>query len=88
MHRDNAPHTRRSFEDRFGRTVYYRGTFRTEGDTVIHDVLFASIPHWIGNPLVRTIVPKDGDVLLNTAPEFSKSGAEYVHQLLWRRVDG
>jgi len=68
--------------------IAYGGTFRTEGDKVIHDVLYASIPHWIGNPLVRTIVPKDGDVLLNTAPERSKSGAEYVHQLLWRRIAG
>lgn len=68
--------------------IAYGGTYRTEEDRVIHDVLYASLPHWLGRPLVRTIVREGDDVLLNTAPEMSKSGAEYVHKLLWRRVSG
>lgn len=67
-------------------SIAYGGTYRIEGDQVVHDVAFASLPHWIGTPLVRTMAWQDDDLLLKTAPQVSKSGNRYEHELLWRRV--
>lgn len=68
-------------------SLAYGGTYHIDGDQVIHDVLYATIPHWIGGPLIRTLDPQEnGELLLKTAPEFSKSGSAYEHHLLWRRV--
>jgi hypothetical protein len=64
----------------------YGGNFHLEGDQVVHDVLYATLPHWIGKPLKRTMVWDNGDLLLNTAPETSGSGNSYVHELRWRKM--
>jgi len=64
----------------------YGGTFHIEGDEVVHDVIFATLPHWIGKPLKRTMVWDNGQLLLNTAPETSKSGSTYVHELRWLKL--
>ena len=64
----------------------YGGNYRFEGDQVVHDVNFATLPHWIGQPLTRTMAWQDGNLLLKTAPEFSKSGNRYEHHLEWQRV--
>ena len=64
----------------------YGGTYHLEGDQVVHDVIFATLPHWIGHPLKRTMSRDNGDLLLNTAPEVSKSGNSYVHELRWRKL--
>jgi len=65
----------------------YGGTFRLEEDQVIHDVMVSTVPYWIGNPLIRTIVPQGNDILLKTKPETTGSGNTYEHHLLWRRVE-
>jgi hypothetical protein len=67
-------------------SLAYGGTYRIEGSEVVHDVLVSTIPYWIGNPLVRTMVPVDGELLLKTAPEKTGSGNVYEHHLRWRRV--
>jgi hypothetical protein len=64
----------------------YGGTFAIDGDEVVHDVIFATLPHWIGHPLRRTMSWKEGDLCLNTAPETSKSGNTYQHELRWRKL--
>lgn len=70
-----------------GDCIAYSADWRIDGDQVTHDVKFATIPHWIGHPLVRTMEPIGGDqLLLKTAPETSKSGKTYEHHLLWRKV--
>jgi len=65
----------------------YGGTYRIEGDQVIHDVMVSTVPYWINGPLVRTIVRQGEDILLKTKPETTKSGNTYEHHLLWRRVE-
>jgi len=81
-------HTNPSTTDANANTcLAYGGTFRLDGDQVVHDVTFATLPHWIGRPLVRNMTWQDGELLLKTAPEFSKSGNRYEHQILWRRVN-
>ncbi|TNE35938.1 MAG: hypothetical protein EP348_08000 [Alphaproteobacteria bacterium] len=72
----------------YNTSLAYGGTFRVEGDEVIHDVIYATIPHWIGTPLVRKIERKGKNILLKTAPETSNSGAVHEHLLLWQRVGG
>ncbi|PHQ69105.1 MAG: hypothetical protein COB93_08925 [Sneathiella sp.] len=66
----------------------YGGTYRIDGDQVIHDVMVSTVPYWIGNPLIRTIVRQGEDILLKTKPEATKSGNIYEHHLFWRRVVG
>ena len=67
-------------------SLAYGGTFRLEGDQVIHDVIYSTIAHWIGNPLIRTVVRHGEDILLKTKPETTQSGNVYEHQLRWTRV--
>ena len=66
----------------------YGGDFRVEGDEVIHDVDVATVPYWIGNPLIRTVVLQGENVLLKTKPETTSSGNTYEHHLLWERIGG
>lgn len=65
----------------------YAGTFRIEGDEVIHDVTLATIPEWIGNPLIRTIDWRGDQLLLKTEAETGRGGKAYSNELLWRRRD-
>ena len=65
----------------------YAGTFRIEGDEVIHDVTLATIPEWIGNPLIRTIDWRGDQLLLKTEAEVGRDGKAYSNELLWRRRD-
>ncbi|WP_339630735.1 lipocalin-like domain-containing protein [uncultured Sneathiella sp.] len=66
----------------------YGGDFRVEGDDVIHDVDVATVPYWIGNPLIRKVALQGADVLLKTKPETTSSGNTYEHHLLWERIGG
>ncbi|MGO1121082.1 lipocalin-like domain-containing protein [Rhodovibrionaceae bacterium A322] len=66
--------------------ISYGGTWRVEGEEIVHDVIFATLPHWIGRPLVRRVERQGERILLRTAPEYSKSGKRYEHELLWERV--
>jgi len=67
--------------------IAYSADWQIEGDQVTHEVKFATLPHWIGTPLVRTMDRQDDThLLLKTIPETSKSGKVYEHHLLWRKV--
>ena len=77
----------RGIPARYDTSLAYGGTYHIDGDQVVHDVLYATIPHWIGGQLRRVFDPQEnGDLLLRTEPETSKSGSRYEHHLLWRRV--
>lgn len=83
---------RKDFENEAPRTpapaakcLSYSGTYRIEGDEVIHDVFLATIPEWIGNPLIRTMEWQGDQLLLKTEPEKDKAGNGYSNTLLWRR---
>ena len=69
-------------------SLAYGGTFRLEGDEVYHDVMYSTIAHWLGHPLIRTVVPQGDDMILKTRPETTSSGNVYEHHLFWRRVKG
>lgn len=64
----------------------YGGSWSLEEGAVAHQVRFSSLAHWIGRPLVRHIARDGDDLILRTAPEHSKSGNRYEHELIWRRA--
>ena len=69
-------------------SLAYGGTWQLDDGTITHQIGFASLPHWVGRTLVRT-VEHDGDtMILRTEPEFSKSGNRYEHALVWKKVGG
>jgi hypothetical protein len=73
--------------DSFTQFFAYAGRWHRDGDTVTHDILFASQPARVGTRFVRTIEPIDATTIaLLTLPEVSRSGRRYVTRLVWRRV--
>jgi hypothetical protein len=70
--------------------IAYAGRWTKDGSTVRHDVEHATFQRWVGTTLVREIVEftpgPDGRLLLRTPPEKSRSGAEYVQDLIWVRA--
>ncbi len=80
-YKDEAPRS----DTKAAKCLSYAGTFRVEGDEVIHDVTLATIPEWIGNPLIRTIDWRGDQLLLKTEPEVGRDGKAYSNELLWRR---
>ena len=67
------------------RCLSYAGTFRIEGDEVIHDVNLATIPEWLGTPLIRTMEWREDQLLLKTTPQQGRDGHKYSNELLWGR---
>lgn len=65
----------------------YGGSWSVDGDMITHQVRFASLPHWIGRPLVRQMIRTGDGLTLRTEPERSRSGNTYVHELIWRRTE-
>lgn len=69
--------------------VSYAGTYRTEGNTVIHTVEFSLLPNWIGTELVREMSWTDDEpaqLILTTRPRMNSSGQAVVNRLRWERV--
>lgn len=58
-----------------------------EGDMVRHLILYSSVPGRVGTTFERVVRVIDHDtIVLETAPEVSKSGKTYVTRLTWKRV--
>jgi hypothetical protein len=69
--------------------VSYAGTYLLNGNRVSHLVQFSLLPNWIGTELVREVTwLDDGDLLLATLPETTRSGKVIVNRLRWRHVGG
>jgi hypothetical protein len=70
--------------------IAYAGRWRRGDGQVHHDVEHATFAKWVGTTLTRDIVEfapgTDGRLLLRTPPEKSRSGAEYVQDLIWVRA--
>ncbi len=64
----------------------YAGRWELEGDQLTHFIEFCSIPRKVGTSFVRTVEIVDANqIKLITKPEVSKSGAEYISELCWKR---
>jgi hypothetical protein len=67
--------------------VTYAGHWSTSADTVTHQVTLASVPAFLGQPLVRRMHFDGPDVLdLETPPDTTPSGRSRLHRLRWRRL--
>jgi hypothetical protein len=66
----------------------YAGTYRVEGNTVIHHVLASSLPHQIGADLIRYFELNGNKLTIKTAPLRSPdNGKEVVGTLSFDRVE-
>jgi hypothetical protein len=65
--------------------IAYAGTYRREGDTVIHRVELSLFPNWVGSEQRRDIA-WEGDRLVLSTPPMPFGGAPTVHRLVWERT--
>ena len=66
----------------------YCGSYRVEGNTVIHHVLTAWFPHWIGSDQIRYFEIDGKNLTIKSAPTKSViSQREFVATLTWVRVE-
>lgn len=63
----------------------YAGTYRLEGNTVMHELDIASIPNRVGTTLVRTVTINGSRMTLST-PETINDGIATVFELTWERM--
>jgi hypothetical protein len=71
--------------------VSYAGAWEIVGESVVHHVRFSLLPNWIGTDLKRSIrwrdTPRGRELILETAPELTRSGRTVINRLRWRRVE-
>lgn len=65
--------------------VSYAGTWELRGEQVHHHVEHSLFPDWVGTDLVRAVSWQDGELVLTTLPERTRSGKAAVNRLRWRR---
>jgi hypothetical protein len=70
--------------DSFDSYFHYSGTWRIEGNEVIHTVQHALDPFFVGTDQVREM-DHQGDVLVLTANITTASGAKMHNRITWRR---
>lgn len=69
--------------------IAYSGTFRTDGDDVVHDVTMSLYPNWVGTSQRRHVaLSADGNELILSSDPFAVRGRVGTHVLTWRRVRG
>lgn len=66
--------------------IAYSGDWRLDGENVVHNVRYASVPNWIGTDLVRRAVLENGNVALETAPEKNARGETMINRLVWQKI--
>lgn len=72
----------------FATFLAYAGTYKLEGNRVIHHVEASWLENSVGTEQVRSIVKLKGDQLLLRTPPYLKSGKMVTAELLWQRVKG
>lgn len=72
----------------FATFLAYAGTYKLEGDRVIHHVEASWLENSVGTEQVRDIVKLEGDQLLLRTPPYLKGGKMVTAELLWQRVKG
>ncbi len=69
----------------FTTLVAYAGTYRIDGDKVIHHVEVAWLQSWVGTEVVRS-VRLDGDKIVLRTESRAVRGVQQVGELTWERV--
>ncbi len=66
----------------------YAGTYRVEGNKVIHQVVASWRPDWIGTDQIRYFEIDGKKLTIKTAPvKFSQTGKDIVSTLVFERVE-
>lgn len=63
----------------------YSGTYRMEGDKVIHSVTHSSFPNWVPSEQVRDMDLDENRLILSAGP-MVWDGREITHRLTWVRA--
>lgn len=82
----NAPSAERA--EAFATFLAYAGTYKLEGNRLIHHVEVSWLENSVGTEQVRSIVKLEGDRLLLRTPPFLKGGRMMTAELLWQRLKG
>jgi hypothetical protein len=64
----------------------YCGSWRIEGDRVIHSVKASSFPNFVGKDLVRVMEWEGNDLLYLNTPPLREGDQQAVARLRWRRM--
>ena len=80
----NAPPAERA--EAFATFLAYAGTYRLEGNRVIHHVEAAWLENSVGSEQVRNIVKLDGDQLILRTPPLLEGGRMVIFELTWQRL--
>jgi hypothetical protein len=72
----------------FASFIAYAGTFRVEGEDVIHSVEMSLLPDWVGGEQLRHVKlsPNRSRLTLSTEP-LTTAGRIGRHRLTWERVE-
>lgn len=70
----------------FATFLAYAGTYKLEGNRVIHHVEASWLENSVGTEQVRSIVKLEGDQLLLRTPPYLKGGRMVTAELLWQRL--
>lgn len=67
--------------------IAYSGTFRVDGDEVVHEVTMSLYPNWVGTAQRRRVeLSAEGNDLTLTSDPFPVRGRLGTHRLTWERV--
>jgi hypothetical protein len=69
----------------FSSFIAYAGTFRIEGDSVIHHVEISSLQNWVGSDQVRRM-KLEGNRLTLWPPSSMLGGEQRGFELVWERM--
>lgn len=70
-----------------GTFIAYSGTFRIDGEDVIHDVAISLFPNWVGGTQRRHVaVSGDGQTLTLSTDKLVARGRRGVQRLVWERI--
>jgi hypothetical protein len=73
--------------DAWSTFIAYYGTFRVDGEDVVHDVSMSLYPNWVGTSQRRHVtLSEDGDGLILSADPFVVRGRLGTQVLSWVRV--
>ena len=81
---DRQDATERESAAAYRSSIGYAGSYRLDGNQVIHHVDVSTYPNWIGTRLRREVRLLDGAVELLTAAQ-PQNGVETIIKLIWQR---
>jgi hypothetical protein len=63
----------------------YFGTYKVDGEQVIHHLDSSLFPNWSGQDQARALGPEGDDLVLRTPPMQLSDGTTVVNELAWSR---